>query len=106
MHRMHRCISSFFLSAALVAPVAIRADAQRPEDRQQEERHRDNKEQHKRYYDRAHKDWHDWDDREDHAYRGWLAERHRQYRGFSKLSRKDKDDYWNWRHSHPDSEGH
>jgi hypothetical protein len=55
-----------------------------------------------RVYDPDHKDYHNWDEREDHAYRHYLEERHEQYRKYEKLKEKEQRDYWKWRHSHPD----
>ena len=51
-----------------------------------------------RYEDRSHHDSHEWNDREDEAYRRYMKENHRSYRDFQKLSRKDQDRYWTWRH--------
>jgi hypothetical protein len=55
-----------------------------------------------RAYDAQHSDYHQWDDHEDRAYRGYLAEQHRDYRDFKTLDRSDQDGYWQWRHAHPD----
>ena len=55
-----------------------------------------------RVYDAPHGDYHNWDSREDRAYRVYLTEHHREYRAFTKLDRRDQDDYWQWRHEHPD----
>jgi hypothetical protein len=57
-----------------------------------------------RVYDRSHKDYHVWDAAEDHAYRAWLETRHFTYRELSKLKRSDRDEYWRWRHDHPDGD--
>ena len=59
------------------------------DDRHQDDRRRENKHQ-KRYYDRNHKDYHDWDDREESAYRNWRQERN-ENREFSKLNRKEQN---------------
>ena len=53
-------------------------------------------------YDRDHKDYHNWDDREDKAYRGYLVDNHQEYRPYAKMKRQDQSHYWTWRHSHPD----
>jgi len=90
MHRSYRFIASLFLAAALVAPISIMA-APAPQANVQI-----------RVYDRDHRDYHNWDDREDHAYRGYLVERHRNYRAYDRQNRRSQRDYWNWRHSHPD----
>ncbi|HXQ26572.1 MAG TPA: hypothetical protein VN822_09220 [Candidatus Acidoferrales bacterium] len=91
MHRPHRYISSLFLAAALLAPVSIMAAAA-PQDASFQ----------LRVYDRDHHDYHNWDDREDRAYRGYLVEQHQSYRAYGKQHHKRQQQYWNWRHSHPD----
>ena len=83
--------SCLFLSTALVAPSAVTLAAT-PQD-------------HTRYYDRDHKDYHNWDDNEDRSYRIYLGERHREYHPFAEARHRDQRDYWNWRHAHPDHEG-
>jgi hypothetical protein len=89
MHIAHRYISSLLLTAVLATPLAIMA-APAPQSVQL------------RIYDRDHKDYHNWDDREDHAYRAYLTEQHQTYRVYAKQNRKNQGLYWNWRHSHPD----
>jgi hypothetical protein len=53
-----------------------------------------------RVYDRAHKDYHVWDDHEDRTYRQYLGDQHKKYRRFSRLNQKKQTTYWNYRHSH------
>jgi type III secretory pathway component EscR len=85
---MRRYLSSLLLGAALCAPVVIHA---------QDEYHD------KRYYDKEKKDYHEWNEREDHAYRHWLQEeRHREYHPWEKASREEQKEYWRWRHEHMD----
>ena len=55
-----------------------------------------------RAYDPGYHDYHTWDDHEDHAYRAYLSERHEDYRDYKKLNHDQQNDYWKWRHSHPD----
>jgi hypothetical protein len=55
-----------------------------------------------RVHDPYHKDFHEWDDREDLAYRAYLTERHREYRVYRRLKHPEQRLYWNWRHEHPD----
>jgi hypothetical protein len=38
----------------------------------------------------------------DRAYRKYLEEHHKKYHEFSKAKRKEQEDYWDWRHSHPE----
>jgi hypothetical protein len=90
MDRTHRYIASLFLAAALAAPVAVMAAL--PQDASVQVR----------IYDRDHKDYHNWDDREDHAYRGYLTEQHREYRAYGRQSHRAQKNYWKWRHDHPD----
>ena len=52
MHSGYRYVSLLFLAAALISPPGIMAAA-----RQQQEEHHDKD---KRYYDKEHKDYHDW----------------------------------------------
>ena len=87
MHRAHRYIASFFVTAALSAPVVIMAAPAAQENR---------------VYDPAHKDYHQWDDKEDAAWGRFLAEKHRDRHEFAKANKKEQEEYWNWRHSHPD----
>ena len=55
-----------------------------------------------RFYDEPHHDYHRWNDGEERAYHQYLAERHMEYREFRRLNQRDQDDYWRWRHDHPD----
>jgi hypothetical protein len=90
MHRSYRFIASLFLAGALVAPVSVIA-APSPQASLQI-----------RVFDRNHRDYHNWDDREDRAYRGYLVENHQTYRVYGKQSRRSQNNYWKWRHDHPD----
>jgi predicted SPOUT superfamily RNA methylase MTH1 len=91
VRNLNRYISSLVLASALAAPVVIMA-APAPQEASVQVR----------VYDRNHKDYHNWDDREDRAYRGYLTEQHRNYREYNKQSGKQQRNYWAWRHSHPD----
>jgi hypothetical protein len=98
MHRGYQYLFSFFvLSAALAAPSAMNAAGKPQDNGRQEENRREN-----RVYDRDHRDYHNWDDREDRSYRVYLGERHREYHPFVELRVKEQRAYWNWRHRHPD----
>ena len=76
------------MAAALIAPVTLKADDDHRHD--------------KRYYDRDGKDYHQWDDHEDRAYRLYLQEHHREYRVFPKTNAAQQREYFLWRHAHPD----
>src|ERR1700747_1340144 len=75
MRREGKYLASFFLSAALLAPVGAMA-MPRPQD--DHERH-EQEERERRVYDPYHKDYHNWDQREDQAYRHWLEGKQEGY---------------------------
>jgi hypothetical protein len=56
-----------------------------------------------RYYDPVEKDYHAWNDSEDHAYRVYLQDNHHDYLEFGKANEKERTEYFKWRHGHPDS---
>jgi hypothetical protein len=91
MKLINRYVGSLLLAAVIVAPGLVVTTAQAQEAIVQV-----------RVYDRDHKDYHNWDDREDHVYRSYLSENHREYREYNKQNRKEQRNYWNYRHSHPD----
>ena len=95
MHLTTKYLSFLFLTAALTASAAAKAGAA-------QEVVVAVGGEHTRYYDRNHRDYHEWNDREDRSYRVYLGERHRDYREFHLNSRRQQSNYWNWRHSHPD----
>jgi hypothetical protein len=96
---MHRSCRYFFgfvvLTVALAAPAAISAAA-KPQNNGHQEENRN------RVYDRAHNDYHNWDDNEDRSYRQYLGDKHRDYRPLGETNAKQQRAYWNWRHSHPE----
>jgi len=55
-----------------------------------------------RVYDSHHRDYHNWDDREDRAYRNYQEGRHESYVAYEHRKHRYQEHYWNWRHSHPD----
>jgi len=91
MRFTHRYISSLLLAAALAAPVAIMAAPAPNDDGVQI-----------RFYDSRHKDYHNWDDRENRSWGVYLNNNHKRSHEFSRSSRREQSHYWNWRHSHPD----
>ena len=86
--RLFIMLSALVLSATLIGPSVARA----------EDNHHE-----KRYYDREGHDYHAWNSSEDHAYRAYLQEQHRDYRDFNKTNRGQQQQYFKWRHTHPDS---
>ena len=100
MHRARSFTSSLFLTAALALPLCVVA-ASMPQDRD----NRDNRDQNdakNRVYDRNHKDYHNWDNNENHAWGQYLEQNHKKTHEFSKANKKEQSQYWNWRHDHPD----
>ncbi|MGC2475725.1 MAG: hypothetical protein WA485_15390 [Candidatus Sulfotelmatobacter sp.] len=102
MRSGYKNLAAMCLSAALMSPIAALA-MPRPQD--DHERHEQEEREH-RVYDPAYKDYHNWDQREDGAYRGWLDERHEAYVDYDKLDHKRQEDYWRWRHKHGDHDDH
>lgn len=95
MQRMQWYLGSLLMGATLLLPVGLRAATNLQQGDRQEAQ--------KRYYDRNHKDYHSWDDREDGSFRRWMTkEKHKVYRPFTKLKRREQSEYWEWRHAHPD----
>jgi hypothetical protein len=91
---MNRFLTTLLLSAALAGSIPVRADDQ----------HSDK--QTKRYYDKSGGDYHEWSPNEDRAYHQYVSENHKKDREFAKTSSREKDDYFKWRHSHPDQDKH
>jgi hypothetical protein len=54
------------------------------------------------YYDRVHKDKHEWNDNEAKNWDRYRNEHHVVTVDFAKAKRNDQQSYWNWRHEHPD----
>jgi hypothetical protein len=79
MHRAHRYFASLFLAAAIAAPLSVVAAA--PQDASVQVR----------VYDKDHRDYHNWDDREDRAYRGFLTERRETYREYNRQYHKNAE---------------
>ena len=89
---MTRLLTNALLGIALLtpaaAPVLLRADDDHPQ----------------RYEDKERHDQHEWNQREDRAYRSYMKDNHRDYQEFNRLNERDQAAYWRWRHSHPDND--
>jgi hypothetical protein len=60
--RIFRYVGSFLVGAVLIAPAGM-AGTNFQDDHHQDDKHRDRDDKNqKRYYDRNHKDYHNWDD--------------------------------------------
>ena len=86
---MRRKCLFLFLAVGLIAPMGLRANAV-PQGVSV------------RVYDRDHKDYHNWDDRENKSWGVYLSDNHKKDHEFSKSSMREQSNYWNWRHAHPD----
>ena len=89
MQNKRLLLGSLLLGAALIAPMALITNAA-PQGVTL------------RFYDRDHKDYHNWDDREVHSYGVYRTDHPRYNANFAKNKRNQQRDYWTWRHSHPD----
>ena len=88
MKTTNRYIGALLLTAGLMAaPLAIADD-------RDHDTHR--------YYDRDHKDYHRWNDNEQRSYGVFLNENHIQVHVFRKAPPTEQQQYWKWRHEHPD----
>ena len=90
MRLTNRYISSLVLAAAIAVPTVVLANALPQEASVQV-----------RVYDSHHHDYHNWDEREDHAYRSYLTDQHRPYVVYEHQNHHVQSNYWTWRHSHP-----
>jgi hypothetical protein len=102
-----RRLSFLALTAALLAPAAVTIRATAQDDKGQEEKRQDSQHNDKnqtRVYDRTHKDYHDWNENEDRSYHQYVGQNQLEFREYNKLNNDQQDQYWNWRHSHPDGD--
>jgi hypothetical protein len=91
---LSRFLNAALLSITLLSPLTLSTTAlPAAEDRKAA-----------RYHDAQHNDDHEWNAREDRAYRMWVKENHRKYRAFNKLKENDQQAYWGWRHEHSDAQ--
>jgi len=88
---MLRYLTVLFVGAALAGSVAARAD---------DDHHSANRTQ--RYYDKVSRDYHEWNENENQVYRRYVTENHKRDREFTKTNRRERQDYFKWRHEHPD----
>ena len=92
---MHRYLTVLFVSAALAGSVAAKAaDDHNTGSRTQ------------RYYDKEGRDYHEWNQNENQVYHQYVTENHKRDREFAKTTRREKQDYYKWRHSNPDQDRH
>ncbi len=87
---MSKFAASILFGVTLMAPLTVPAA------------HADDKDH--RYYDRDRKDYHEWNEAEERAYRRYWAERNhdRQVMEWNRATPEQQREYWRWRHEHPD----
>lgn len=91
MKRSYLLIASLFLVTGFAVPMAISAAPLPPQVKAQ-----------LRIYDKAHKDYHNWDANEDRNWKVYLNDNHAKVHEYSRANTKERTGYWNWRHEHPD----
>ncbi len=94
---MSKFLKPVLCAAVLVLPISVYAQDHKGDDRQ--DKHGSSY----AYYDSKHRDWHKWDDQENQAYAHYAEEHHQQNHDFSSASEREQQQYWNWKHKHPDS---
>jgi hypothetical protein len=108
-----RHLSFLALTAALLSPAGVTTRATAQDDRRQEDKRQEDKRQEDtlrndtnqtHVYDRTHKDYHDWNENEDRSYRQYAGQNQQEFREYNKLNNDQQDQYWNWRHSHPNGD--
>src|ERR1700674_4333173 len=92
MHRAYGYIASLFLTAALVAPVSLMA-APRPQAASVQVR----------IYDKAHKDYHPYDDNEKQVYTKFRVTHKTYNEDLTRETPQHQAVYFNYRHAHPDN---
>lgn len=88
---MPRFITKILLGSSLLLPFAVTPSASLADDKPRV------------YHDKERNEDHEWNEREDKAYRIWVKENHRKYRDFAKLKEEEQRAYWGWRHDHSDA---
>ena len=92
-----------YFNFALAGTVLLTGMALAPQFAQAQDR-QDHKDAGVSYHDKRNNDDHQWNAREDQAYRIYEKDNHRKEVEFDKLKARDQQNYWNWRHKHSDAE--
>ena len=103
---MKRYAGSLLVGATLMSPVALKAgntSAQVPLKKASQETV-ETEVRTRRYYDPDFKDYHEWNEAEERAYRHWLMEERREheFRTYNRIPSEEQREYWKWRHEHRD----
>ena len=90
-------IGTMMFGTLAIAPVMLTA--------QDHDGDRDHRDDHaaKVYYDRTHRDKHEWNDNESSNWDRYRTEHHIERAEFERASHRQQQNYWNWRHDHPDT---
>jgi hypothetical protein len=89
MLRLKRCFRSLTIAVLLAAAVTITGCAARVGVGY-------------RVYDPYFRDYHVWTDGEAAHYHSWAIENRHEHRDYRQLNSHDQQEYWRWRHDHPD----
>jgi hypothetical protein len=100
--QLNQILSGLALGAALIAPVALRAQEEKAREEKKTTTTTTTTTETKRYFDPEEKTYRVWNDQEDRAYRMYLQENHREYVEFPKVKTTEQREYFKWRHGHPE----
>ena len=84
--KMHKPFASLLLTAALTAPLGAAIVMAPSASAAAQDHHEERK----------------WDEHEQAAWARFLAEKHRKDHEYAKAKKKEQEEYWAWRHDHPD----
>lgn len=90
---MHKLFVVLLTSCALLMPTQVLA---------QYTYHNAYREPDRRYYDRDHRDYHVWNERETRAWHRYWQERRRREIAWERANERERRAYWRWRHEHLD----
>lgn len=90
---MSRYALAFTLAVSFSMPMVMQADDHDKHDGDHQ----------RRYYDQSHRDYHQWNDDEDRNFNLFLGERHIQVHAWTRAKSREQQEYWKWRHEHPDA---
>jgi hypothetical protein len=90
------------LGAMLVGALSIAPNTLRAQDHDHDHDQNHENTGRKTYYDSSHKDRHEWNDNENSAWTRYRGEHHVKQSDFANTNKRQQQNYWNWRHQHPD----
>jgi hypothetical protein len=96
---MSKSLKAALCSAACIATLLPVFAQDRKDDNDRAQQHRSSY----AYYDSKHRDWHAWNHEEEQSYQRYAKEHHLENSDFAGLSERQQQQYWKWRHKHPDS---